>query len=245
MKMPGNDPTSRDAPGSALLRTNLAVLPIPASPRAEDREMAEAMDAELQAIAILLATLQPLDSDARTRVINYVFEKLGIGISRHGPPSPVGQIGHTAVLEVSPPSCSPSAPPPASASAGAADIQSLRESKNPKTVAEMVALVAYYLAHLAPPTERSDTIAPNDIKKYFVQANFPLPKAPPGVTLVNTKNAGYLESRGDGRYSLNAVGHNLVAHKLPVKTEPLPTRSSRKKARGKKNNNKARTKGRK
>ena len=65
------------------------------------------------------------------------------------------------------------------------------------------------------------------------------------MTLVNTKNAGYLESRGDGRYSLNAVGHNLIVHKLPMEAEALPTRGSRKKARGKKKRNKERITGRK
>jgi hypothetical protein len=108
----------------------------------------------------------------------------------------------------------------------------------------MVAVVAYYLAHLAPPGERSDTIGPDDIKKYFLQAIFPLPKAPPGMTLVNTKNAGYLDARGNGRYSLNAVGHNLVAHKLPLAADASTKRGSQKKIRVTKGKNRARPKGR-
>jgi hypothetical protein len=32
---------------------------------------------------------------------------------------------------------------------------------------------------------------------------------------VNAKNAGYFESAGGGRYKLNTVGYNLVAHNLP------------------------------
>ena len=142
---------------------------------AEDGEIAEEMDAELKAIAILVATLQPLELDARTRVINYVFEKLGISTSRYAAANPLGQTSHPHATEIIPEVGFPSRPSASTAAAGA-DIRSLRESKNPKTVAEMVALVAYYLAHLAPPTARSDTIGPNDIKKYFVQANFPFPK---------------------------------------------------------------------
>jgi hypothetical protein len=54
----------------------------------------------------------------------------------------------------------------------------------------MVAIIAYYLANFAPPNERRDYIVAEDIKKYFVQANYELPTAPPRMTLVNAKNAG-------------------------------------------------------
>jgi hypothetical protein len=77
----------------------------------------------------------------------------------------------------------------------------------------MVAVMAYYLAHHAP--EPRDYITPDDIKKYFPQANFELPTSPPSQTLVNAKNAGYLEQIATGQYRLNPVGHNLVSHRLP------------------------------
>jgi hypothetical protein len=35
------------------------------------------------------------------------------------------------------------------------------------------------------------------------------------MTLVNAKNAGYLDRIASGQYRLNPVGHNLVTHKLP------------------------------
>jgi Transmembrane secretion effector len=35
------------------------------------------------------------------------------------------------------------------------------------------------------------------------------------MTLTNAKNAGYLNALERGRFKLNPVGHNLVAHKLP------------------------------
>ena len=43
---------------------------------------------------------------------------------------------------------------------------------------------------------------------------FELPIGPPGQTLLNAKNAGYLDLSGKGQYRLNPVGHNLVTHKL-------------------------------
>ena len=96
---------------------------------------------------------------------------------------------------------------------GVHDIRSLRTAKNPKSDNEMAALVAYYLKHLAPPEERKESIATADIEKYFVQANYPLPKQP-RLTLANAKNAGYFDPAERGFFKLNPVGHNLVAHGL-------------------------------
>jgi hypothetical protein len=94
----------------------------------------------------------------------------------------------------------------------------------------MVAVLAYYLMHLAPVHERRDHIVADDIKKYFNQANFELPTNP-NVTLVNVKSAGYLDGIGNGKYRLNSVGHNLVTHKLPRVEGSEPARRTR---RGKK-----------
>ena len=56
-----------------------------------------------------------------------------------------------------------------------------------------------------------------DLEKYFKQAGFPLPKAV-GQTLVDAKSAGYMDASSTrGRYKLNPVGHNLIAHSLPRK----------------------------
>jgi hypothetical protein len=88
-------------------------------------------------------------------------------------------------------------------------------------------VLAYYLAHLAPAHERRDHIVADDIKKYFPQANFELPTGSPGGTLVNAKNAGYLDGSGGGKYRLNPVGHNLVTHKLPRDEGSGPTRRRR------------------
>lgn len=41
--------------------------------------MAEDIDTELQAIKVLQETLEPLSSEVRTRVLEYVFRVLGIG----------------------------------------------------------------------------------------------------------------------------------------------------------------------
>src|SRR5262245_24447876 len=163
------------------------------------------LDAELKAIATLLAALEPLSNDARLNVLAYVFRRLGIDS-----PVPVarGPAPSRADVGAHGPGFDPEA-------AGVIDIRSFKEEKQPKTASEMVAVAAYYLAHLAPPDERRDYIVADDIRKYFLQAVFPLPSAPPHMTLVNAKNAGYLDARERGQYRLNPVGYNLITNKLP------------------------------
>lgn len=182
------------------------------------------VDAELQAIVTLLNALEPLSPDARLNVIEYVFKRLGINF-----PAPhtagagrtvsdVAAVHHTEGFDAQ--------------VGGVIDIRSFKEEKQPKTANEMVALVAYYLAHLAPADERRDYMVADDVRKYFLQAVYPLPSAPPHMTLVNAKNAGYLDARERGQYRLNPVGYNLITNKLPPTQTRMEKRppSARKKA---------------
>jgi hypothetical protein len=104
----------------------------------------------------------------------------------------------------------PSAPVPAANT----DIRTLKVQKNPANAIEMALVLAYYLQHFAPLPERKTQIAAADINKYFVQADFPLPKRADQL-LVDARAAGYFDSPSRGVYALNPVGHNLVAHSLP------------------------------
>jgi hypothetical protein len=157
----------------------------------------------LQAIKTLLETLDPLTPNVRTSVIDYVFKRLGITASQApSPPPPLPAVA------------APLTPSLKSQLDGPTDILSLKEQKSPTTGTQMIAVVAYYLAHLAPEGERRDFITADDIQKYFVQGKYPLPGSQPQA-LVHAKNAGYLDSLEKGKYRLNSVGHNLVAHKMP------------------------------
>ena len=93
-------------------------------------------------------------------------------------------------------------------------IRDLKDEKAPTSSNQMAALVAFYLSELAPPDERQDAINAADLQKYFKQAGFKLPKLL-GQTLPNAAAAGYFDSVGNGKYRLNPVGYNLVAHGLP------------------------------
>ena len=163
----------------------------------------------VEAIGKLIEVLKPLDAKTRINVLQFIFKALDIALPGAGAapaytPPATGFTAHNPPDVDTRPSSTPSA----------IDLRSLTEQKQPKTANQMVAIMAYYLATFA--QERRDYITPDDIKKYFPQAGFELPTGPPSQTLVNAKNAGYLEVVATGQYRLNPVGHNLVTHRLPT-----------------------------
>jgi len=134
---------------------------------------------------------------------------------------------------------SPASPPPGEGDASVAtegktvttrvtDIRALKEEKRPSTANEMAAVVAYYLQELAPPEERKREVDVQDVVEYFKQAGFPLPSATKQI-LHNAKAAGYFKAVGGGKFTLNPVGYNLVAHNLPRAEKPLGARRQAKK----------------
>lgn len=164
-----------------------------------------AEDEVVQAITKVMDALSPLDAEAREHVLEFVLKRMNINMGK--PPAPILPV--TSGNTLPPPAFTP---PPAGM-----DIRTFAAEKGPKTLNEKVALMAFFLANLAPPEERRDFITSDDIKPYFTQANFELPTGPANMTLTNAKNAGYLNALERGQYKLNSVGHNLVAHKLPKK----------------------------
>ena len=162
-------------------------------------------DNEVQAIQGVISALSLVDSDeARGRVLEYASKRFGLraSLSSSNLPEPSGSGSEGSEGE---------------GSLGKVpnhrihDIRALTEQKKPGSANEMAALVAYYLSELAP--ERKETIDAADIKKYFLQAVFPLPKVPK-QTLLNARAAGYFDAVGEGQFRLNPVGYNLVVHNL-------------------------------
>ena len=179
--------------------------------------MAEDIELELAAMKALVETLGPLKPEARARVMDYVFKVLGIE------PSQAPAASSSPPLSWQPGSTTTVLPKTID---GPLDILSFKEEKAPTTGTQMIALVAYFLAHLAP--ERQDFVTGDDIRKYFVQAKFPMPGSL-SQALVNAKNAGYLDFVEAGKYRLNSVGYNLVAHRLPK--DAAPTNAPKRKRR--------------
>ncbi len=160
---------------------------------------------ESEAIKVIMTTLSVLDEKIQKSVIEYVSRRLGLHQATSEESLQVTPVMGTAV--------EPS-PQTQNQSTAQIDIRQFKEEKNPKSAIEMTVLLAFYLSQITHLNERKNTIGAQDIKKYFVMADFPLPKHA-DMTLANTKNAGYLEIASRGEYQLNAVGHNLVAHNMP------------------------------
>ena len=165
--------------------------------------MADETDEGVSAISTIIAALKPLDEKTRAHVLDYVLKRLDLPLK-----APLMQ-GEKKADEADESRERTSTLP-------MKDIRSLAGLKQPRTVNEKVALVAFYLKNMAPQDERRDYITSEDIQRYFVEAGFELPTAPPNVTLGHAKNAGYLNALERGQWRLNPVGHNLVAHKLPA-----------------------------
>ena len=157
-----------------------------------------AKDQELEAIRSVIAALEPLDDQGRSRVLEYVLKRLQMAAVRA--PSPIQETAHTASAS--------------SQTRGVVDIRSLKEEKKPQSLNQMAALIAYYLSELAPEGERSDTINSDVLRRYLKVAGFRLPRDI-RYTLINAASAGYLDNVGRGEYRLNPVGYNLVVHGLP------------------------------
>jgi hypothetical protein len=165
-----------------------------------DKEPGNDADGELQAIHAIIEALKPLAEQERRRTLEYVLGRFGLL-----PAQPLNSLSaqHATVP----------AQLPTQAASYVQDIRTLKELKTPKSAIEMAALVAYYVSELAPTGERNRQINKADLERYFKMAGFRLP-ADAGFTLVNAKNAGYLDNAGGGQYTLNPVGYNLVVHRM-------------------------------
>jgi hypothetical protein len=157
-------------------------------------------DKELAAIGSIIDLLKPLDATARSRVIEYVLQRLKMGAVQ-AVASQSDSSGRTTSVPV------------------VRDIRTLTAEKQPRSANDMVALIAYYLSELAPETDRSQTVNVELVRKYFKMAGFPMPRAP-NSALPNSAAAGYLENVNRGEYRLNPVGYNLVVHGLPRSSAP-------------------------
>jgi hypothetical protein len=169
--------------------------------------MAENIEKETEAIKTVLTALEPLSPEVRSHVLGYVLARLKIALPPVQPAERLSVPSRPADFPLGP--AAGGTPQPA-----VIHIKSLKDQKKPHSASEMAALVAYYLANVAPEKDRTDRINTKLVDTYFKIAEFPLPKKTQ-FTLPNAKAAGYLDAVGNGEYKLNAVGHNLIVHSMP------------------------------
>lgn len=167
-----------------------------------------------QAIDQMLNALIPLDEAARRTALTAVCMQLSISDSALIPISPSSQAEASTSAAYISPSVSSSSNPPRHK----VDIRALKEEKRPNSARQMACIVAFYLQELAPEGERKDSVNSQDLERFFKQAGYKLPTKMAQV-LIDVKGAGHMDSAGRGEYKLNAVGYNLVAHKLPSSAE--------------------------
>ena len=172
----------------------------------------EQFKAEVDAIGVVLAQLEPLSDGARRRVLDYVLQALqmspgdtGRGHDHGNDNASTG--GVATLLDRNQEGDGDGERRP--------DIRSLREQKQPRSAVEMAVVASYYLTELAPDDERKEAIETADLTKLFKQAAYPLPAKMPNI-LGSAASAGYLDLIDRGHYRLNPVGHNLVVHNLPT-----------------------------
>ena len=123
------------------------------------------------------------------------------------------------------------------------DIRTFFEEKQPSSDVEAAAGAAYYYKYLAPARERRDAIDATALVDAFRLARRPLP-AKAAYTLVNARNAGYLESSGEtGSYRLNPVGFNLVEHALGKGERGPEKKNIRRKKSARRKNKSTKTRG--
>jgi hypothetical protein len=158
-----------------------------------------------QAIDEIVAALSALDDKAKATAIAAACAHLGL--DRPSAQQPAPPPARVTAAQVETPEHKPGR---------AVDIRIMKEEKNPETALEMACLVAYYLQEQAPPEDRTDVVTIEDMKKFFKQAHFPLPKRIEQL-LVSGRNSGYFDLVERSKYRLNAVGYNLAAHSLPRK----------------------------
>ena len=165
-----------------------------------------------QAIDLVEKALASFDGPDQQTILTAVCSHLKIA-----PPAALAPVARGSGLAGIPgPQASPEpAATPRAFDAGI-DIKTFKNQKQPSSAKQMACVVAYYLAELAPEKDRKQTVTVADLDKYFKQAGFPQAKME--QLLVDGKRSGYFDSEARGEYSLNRVGHNLVAHQMPRKS---------------------------
>jgi len=188
----------------------------------------------LDAAKKIVAELTGMTSEQQTLALRFATETLDLQ-------SPI------ALSPAATPPVQLPQPTPLHAPSGAehsTDIRSFTEMKAPKSDQQFTAVVAYFYQFEAKPDNRKETIDA-DIMKEAARLAKRRQIARWNMTLTNAKNAGYLDSVGNGKFKLSSVGENLVAITLPGNGGPGRDKgdSARKKSKKKSSKKSVRKKG--
>jgi hypothetical protein len=159
---------------------------------------------DLDAVRIVVQTLESFDKDERERIFRWAAEKLGMPLASRQSTSSVTALHQPHRKEVT----GHAAPPQT-------DLKSFVAEKDPKSDVHFAATVAYYYQFEAPQDQRKDAISRDDLVQAVRVVNRDRLRNP-GQTLNNAYHLGLFDKTGErGVYGLNTVGENLVAVILP------------------------------
>jgi hypothetical protein len=156
---------------------------------------------DLEAVRIIVSTLEKFDKPDQERIIRWAREKLGLNISQQ----PL-----TQSLPQTPTQINQQLP-----ENRAVDLKSFINEKNPTSDMQFAATVAYYYKFEAPENQRKDTIDSDTLQDAARLANRKR-LSKPSQTLINASFNGMIDKTdAKGVYKINTVGENLVAMTLP------------------------------
>jgi hypothetical protein len=159
------------------------------------------------AAKVIVETLRALDQSGQLLAMRFASETLGINLTSSVERAKTGEHSGEA------PSVA-TTPTGATSVTHSTDIQQFTAAKAPKSDQQFAAVAAYFYRFEAPEALRKETIDAETLREAARLARRRRP-ANPGMTLVNAKNAGYLDAVGRGSFKISAVGENLVAMTLP------------------------------
>jgi hypothetical protein len=142
----------------------------------------------------------------------------------------------TAVPLVATPYVQPAQPSPPQGTTSAShspDIKSFTTMKAPKSDQQFAAIVAYFYQFESKMEDRKDAIDAETMKDAARLVGRPQ-VSQWIMTLNNAKNAGYLDTAGNGKFKLSSVGENLVAITLPGNGGPITSKNNNPKKKVKK-----------
>jgi hypothetical protein len=188
-----------------------------------EENMANPSD-DLEAVRIIVATLEGFGEEDQERILRWAREKLGLltSVVQHHPTTA--------------PKATLASPEESANKTKIFDIGTFVKSKNPANDVQFAATVAYYFRFEAPENEQKENIDGTDLQEACRKANRTRLNDP-ATTLNNAYKLGLLDKGAErGKYSINSVGENLVAMTLPQQST---TSSHPKKQKNKKVNKKS------
>lgn len=156
---------------------------------------------DLEAIKVIINTLENFEISDRQRILRWTLEKMNINIGVERAP----QSTSTSITMSS----------ENHETRGFQDIKTFISEKNPNSDNQFAACVAYYYKFQAPPELKKDEIS-SEVLQEACRLASRVRLGDPGKTLRNAMDGGLLNKGGErGYYSINTVGENLVAMALP------------------------------